>query len=363
MGFLPWLLHYLTGWPAPADAKEPYTPGEWLRQGHEFYDQRDYDKAMECFDGAIHLQPKSIAALFGRACCLLRQNRLVEAESAGGRRLHVIELNPYDEAAFLYRGDVYKRLGEHVKAIDDYSKVVELNAEDPAVYVARAVVFTSQKEYGKALADYSKVIELDPESARAFLGRGVVYAMAGEHDKALCEYTKSIELDPRTALSYINRGRAYRALGEVDKAAADFSKAVEIDPKNASAFTDLGSAFLARKEYAKAIQDFSNAIDLDPGYALAYSNLAWILSTCPDKNLRDGQQAVEYAAKACVLDGRMAYYLGSWAAALAEAGRFDEAVECQQKALDSAAGYSEQDKTKARQRLELYQGGKPYRDG
>ena len=94
----------------------------------------------------------------------------------------------------------------------------------------------------------------------------------------------------------------------------------------------------------------------------AWNNFAWVLATCPEERLRDGRAALEYALKACALDGKKAYYLGTLAAAYAEVGDFARAVEWQQKALDLRVGYSDKDVEKARQRLALYQDAKPYRE-
>ena len=51
-------------------------------------------------------------------------------------------------------------------------------------------------------------------------------------------------------------------------------------------------------------------------------------ATCPEEKHRNGQQAVEYATKACELTAwKNAPYLGTLAAAYAEAGDFAKAVQ------------------------------------
>jgi len=76
-----------------------------------------------------------------------------------------------------------------------------------------------------------------------------------------------------------------------------------------------------------------------PGWAL--NNLAWVLATCPDAGLRNGPEAVRLAGHACELThyGRP-LFIGTLAAAYAEAGRFPEAVTTAEKAeqLATSAG-------------------------
>jgi tetratricopeptide (TPR) repeat protein len=58
--------------------------------------------------------------------------------------------------------------------------------------------------------------------------------------------------------------------------------------------------------------------------------------------------------------GKNWYYIDTLAAAYAEDGKFDNAVEWQTKAIELTP---EEDKEELRSRLELYKQGKPYREG
>jgi hypothetical protein len=71
--------------------------------------------------------------------------------------------------------------------------------------------------------------------------------------------------------------------------------------------------------------------------------------------------AIDHATRACELtDWKSWSKLDTLAAAYAEAGKFDKAVEFQQKAVETAAQDAEEDRL--RERLKLYQGGKPFRE-
>jgi nucleotide-binding universal stress UspA family protein len=101
---------------------------------------------------------------------------------------------------------------------------------------------------------------------------------------------------------------------------------------------------------------------LDARDANAFNSYAWLLATCPDDKVRDGQKALEFAMKASELKGwRNPSYLDTLAAAYAEDGQFEQAVKWQKKALEFPELAAKQEEA-ASVRLKLYEQGKPYRD-
>ncbi len=125
-------------------------------------------------------------------------------------------------------------------------------------------------------------------------------------------------------------------------------------------------------EYSQAVQqgDYQAALDsLDrqlkqfPDNAWLHNNKAWLLSTCPVAEIRDGEKAVEHAGRACGLTNYVNYMmLDTLAAAHAEQGDFDEAVRWQKKAIEMMPADTF-DGGGVRDRLELFESGQPYREG
>jgi TPR repeat protein len=91
---------------------------------------------------------------------------------------------------------------------------------------------------------------------------------------------------------------------------------------------------------------------------------AWILATAADPARRDPTKAIGYATQAVGLAPDSASVRDTLAAAYASAGRYDEAVTEQQKALAAAtSGQGDAGRSGEMQaRLELYRAHKPYID-
>ena len=148
--------------------------------------------------------------------------------------------------------------------------------------------------------------------------------------------------------------------GAFDEAIGHFRPALQISPDDAKAHAGLGAALGAQGDVSAAIGHYTRALELKPD-PTALNNLAWIRATHRNAAFRDGDQAVALAERCCQLTGyRTANAVGTLAAAYAEAGRFDDAIKWQTKAIELAPAPR---KAGFRALLEFYRAGKPYRDG
>ena len=87
----------------------------------------------------------------------------------------------------------------------------------------------------------------------------------------------------------------------------------------------------------EAIEQYREALRLDPDDAFVRAQLAWALATHPDAGLRNGRQAVAVAEPLVAMsEGRSTRALDVLAAAYAEAGQMQMAVQAAERALDAA---------------------------
>jgi tetratricopeptide (TPR) repeat protein len=359
----------------------------WVRVGQVV----PFEDAIDYYTEGIRANPTA-SAYASRAAIWCHRK---EYDLAIGDCNDAIRLDPRYEVAHSSRGLAWYAKGEYDRAIADYGEAIRLDPRYPAAFNNRGNAWRAKRDYDRALADYTEAIRLDPKDAFAFNNRGIVWSDRGEYDKAIADYSEAIRLDPRFAHAFNNRGLAWQDKGALDRAIADYSEAIRLDPKDARPLNDRGTAWSgkgeydraivdfdaalrldpadglihrnradarkAKKEYGKALADYSEAIRLDPRDAWAYNRRAWIWATCPEATYRDGTRAVESATRACELtDWKDANLIDTLAAAHAEAGDFDRAVEHLRKANDLCSDAGR--KRRGEQRLELYRDKKPYRE-
>jgi tetratricopeptide (TPR) repeat protein len=264
--------------------------------------------------------------------------------------------------AYYKRGLAWLNKGDYEKGISDLSNTIDIDPTFAGAYYHRGNALADMGDYDKAISDYTKAIEINPKDGHSYYNRATVWEIKGEYDKALADITKSIEIDPRDSAAYEKRGIIRAINGDYKKATADFTKSINMDPGRASAYYNRGISWDKRSDYKKAISDITKAIEIAPMSVRANTGLAWIMATCPDKKYRNGMRAVELAEKALRIN-EVDYVLNTLAAAYAEAGRFQEAVESQEKAIEKLKESGNlKDMLKYEKRLQSYKAGKPWRD-
>ena len=84
----------------------------------------------------------------------------------------------------------------------------------------------------------------------------------------------------------------------------------------------------ANGKIEEAIRQYRNALSMDSNNPVVLNSLAWILATAAKPELRKGEEAVQLAARAVEqTDYRQPLFIGTLAAAYAQAGRFPQACE------------------------------------
>ncbi|HSQ55508.1 MAG TPA: tetratricopeptide repeat protein [Gemmata sp.] len=268
---------------------------------------------------------------------------------------------PKTAEEFLQRGHMWYRKGEWDKAIKDYSEVIRLAPKDPNGYYQRGCARGEKRELKEAIEDFTEAIRLDPNNAAAYSMRGNSKVWARDFPNGVKDLDRAIRLNPKDVAAFISRGSANSALGNYDQAINDLTEAIRLNPKIGVAHRYRALAWCCRGEFIKCNDDLNEAITLDPKDAEAYAIRAMNFAAWPDDKLRDGKKAMANGKKACELTGwKVGYPLEAYAAACAECGNFEEAVNWQKKVLDDSA-YMKMRSEYVRERLQLYKDKKPYR--
>ena len=88
---------------------------------------------------------------------------------------------------------------------------------------------------------------------------------------------------------------------DYQKAIAACNRVIEDSPDCLEAYSLRAVANYSLKAYAKAIADFKQVIRINPDHVSSLQMLAWLLSTRPEEELRDGKYAVQLPPRSIAL--------------------------------------------------------------
>jgi hypothetical protein len=152
--------------------------------------------------------------------------------------------------------------------------------------------------------------------------------------------------------------------GDVQQGLEHLRISAQLNPSFANAHGKLGYLAALDHRFSEAIAHYQQALKQRPDFPDALNNLAWLLATAPEATFRNGPAAVELAEKACRLtDYRRTLFIGTLAAAYAEAGRMNDAIATAEKAIEVANRWGETALAQRNQELlALYRAGKPFHE-
>jgi hypothetical protein len=140
------------------------------------------------------------------------------------------------------------------------------------------------------------------------------------------------------------------------------AKADPLEPVRLAAPRFFSQFCVNQGQFTNAVKICREGIDANPKDDASYNLLAWIEATCPDSSLRDGKDAVSAATKACELTQWKEFnWIDTLAAAYAESGNFERAIQFQEQALHTGSP-PDSDQKEMRERLALYKQSQPYRE-
>ncbi|HWY50059.1 MAG TPA: tetratricopeptide repeat protein [Chthoniobacterales bacterium] len=226
--------------------------------------------------------------------------------------------------------------------------------DDALPYFQRALAIRSRSEH----RHYSLSLALIHDSV------GNVLARKGRLDDAIVHLRQAIELRPDFPDAHYNLGTALFQKGDLDGAIAEWRTTLSIHPYDAGAHTSLGNALVQKGLLGDAADHYEKALQSEPDSILPLNNLAWLMSTGPDDSLRNNEIAVQLAAKANRLSKNTnPVFMRTLAAAYAQAGQFESAIELARRAAEQANVQGIRDlANQIMEDVDLYQRRTPLRD-
>jgi tetratricopeptide (TPR) repeat protein len=318
-----------------------------------------FDKAREDLEVAAEEQPRNASLHEALGLAFLMSEKLEEARNAFGK---AIDLEPDAIGPRLQRARVLAVEGNRDDALSDIDHALDLEPENPAALLLRARINQQAGDADTALADVETVLESAPDLPAALELRGLMAAERGDYAAAIRDFRRLASKNPDDVAIIGQLGILYLADKKPKEAITRFTRALELDEKNFPCRRGRSDAAISMGDHDAALADLEKALELRPDDSGVLNNLAWLLATSPEDDLRDGKRAIEMATKACeVTEWKEAHIISTLAAGYAETGDWENAKKYAKQAVET--GKDEEDMAEQLSaELKSYEEERPWRE-
>jgi len=179
------------------------TVREFFDRGNEFYLEKKYDKAIECYDKALELEPYHIKIWLNKAITFTFQGNYEKAYDCYNI---VLDIEPEYAEAWHWQGITFNMHGFLERDIaymeDDHR---ESNEEEIA---------HGQGKFEKACECFDMALNINPDYIEAWHWKGVALYNQGNYEEAIKCFDKALEINPDYSKSLNGKVEALKTLEE-----------------------------------------------------------------------------------------------------------------------------------------------------
>lgn len=291
------------------------------------------------------------------------------------------KVEPDNTKLLLLRSRCLVGTEDETAALKDLNKVIDAERQNVEARELRTRILIAESKFEEAMADANELVQQNPDDSVGLELRSLVHQASGDLDKAIADTMALLDKDKENLNFKFNLAILHSANNEPSKSIPIFDQILRnvIEAGQPSILRNRADAYLSLGEHERAIDDYEMALDVfDEQLSKAensdeisdrqkeiksglLNNLAWVLATSPDDDLRDGDRAVELATEASELtDYKAAYILSTLASAYAENGDFDKARKWATKAVELAE--DDEQRVGLQEELDSYNREEPWRE-
>lgn len=343
------------------------------RLGIFYFNQQEFEKAVEFYQQAIELHPKAVyyenignaynalgnAQFFedtflkaaelepseGKYYFQLGWNVLQKYDDTKKSKQYLNkaieifkqtpEIEPEELMSMQFLGAAYQKEGNLGKAEEIFMEAYEIDSENDLICSFLGKLFLEKKDFEKSVQFYKKALELNPDKYPNYKNLGDTLVQKGETEEALKIFREGTKLEPALNESI---GEIYFSSKDYENAEIYFQKAADAYPEDYIYRQNLGLAFHYQQKYQEAEAEFSKALQLaPPQHAAIYLN--YIGNTWFARS--NYETAYDNYLEASKRDPDTIVYSDNLITALTYAKKYEEAIKALEEKLlvDSGNSY------------------------
>jgi tetratricopeptide (TPR) repeat protein len=247
-----------------------------VEKGIKYGRKKQYDKAMECFDKALHIFPDNFNALFYKGFTFEMQEKYDLAIEYYSKSRYVFDMYH----VYLRRGYCYSMIQQDSLAVLDLNIALEKNPKLTEAYLNRGHSLMMLKRYNEALDDYNKFLKKYPKNYDARNFKAYTLHQLGRYQESLNLYLLLIKEKPSNSYNCNMIADTYLELGKFQEALKFANKAIVLDHTYAIAHITKAQVLLKLNNKNDACKEYN--IALECGADPSRTTMQELLKSCSE---------------------------------------------------------------------------------
>ena len=303
----------------------PNHPPSWHNKGFSYYQLGRYEEAMKNFDEALKYNPNSQYSMFYKSSIYMEEGDFENAEDWIVKALMISPNEPQFLNNYIY---ILTQLGKYEQAIDVANKSLIIEPDRDDIYNYKGLALSNLNRLEEAIECYDKALKINPNNIDVLNSKGVALDNLNRSDEAIECYDKALKINPNYSEVWNNKGFTLNKLNKLDEAIECYDKALKINPNHIEAWINKGLVLSNQNKLDESLECFDKALNINPNIIEIWNNKGFALSNL--NRLDESLKCFDNALKINPYDFEV------WAnkgVVLENSDRIDEAIECYEKAL------------------------------
>jgi len=247
-----------------------------------YYKTGETRKALEVLDEIVVAETKNIEAVKFKGKSALKEKMYDKAEECFEK---LIELEPEEPLNYYHLALSQRELKRNEDALRTYEKGIAVNSKSSMLLYNAATLLDEMGDRERAVRYLYKSLEGDELLEDAYNYLGVLLGQMGRYREAIQVFDKGIRLFSKSYQLYFNRGIVLEMARRLEDAVLSFKKAYELNKNDQVLIYNYTAALIKSRRYEKAMQIYKTSLSNYPDDAELYYGMSKIYALMGETDL------------------------------------------------------------------------------
>ncbi len=176
----------------------------------------------------------------------------------------VIDEDPYNYAAWYFKGLTLQKSEDYKAAIDAFEFCIAIDDSNTMGHLGRGNSLMELKEYNEAIDSFKLSLDNDESDAEVLCNIAECYEQLENYSSAKYYYLRAIKMDKHLSDAYFGIAMIYKKQDKLRDAEKNLLKAIDIDSFESIYHIEIAELYLLQEKRERCLFHYQQAYEIDP---------------------------------------------------------------------------------------------------